>query len=50
MSDSSYGVSPEALIFDKSKKKVLLCLEDNGNWEFPGGGVENGYSVNDLPC
>ncbi|MDR0860127.1 MAG: NUDIX hydrolase [Candidatus Peribacteria bacterium] len=36
-----YRISAKALILDK-EKKFLLNKEDNGRWEFPGGGLDRG--------
>lgn len=37
-----YRVSTKALILDDIKTKFLIVQEDNGKWEFPGGGLEYG--------
>jgi len=37
-----YRVSTKALILDETKTKFLIVQEDNGKWEFPGGGLEYG--------
>lgn len=39
-----YRVSIKGLILDKSRKKFLVTLEDNGWWELPGGGLDWGES------
>lgn len=39
--DGYYRTSIKGLIFDSSKR-FLLCQEDNGFWDFPGGGMEFG--------
>jgi 8-oxo-dGTP pyrophosphatase MutT (NUDIX family) len=36
-----YRTSIKALILD-DEKKFLLCLEDTGMWEMPGGGLDFG--------
>lgn len=35
-----YRVSAKALILSEDKKKFLVCLEDSGWWELPGGGLD----------
>jgi 8-oxo-dGTP diphosphatase len=40
--DAFYRVSVKALIFDETKTKFLIIKEDNGWWELPGGGLDNG--------
>jgi 8-oxo-dGTP pyrophosphatase MutT (NUDIX family) len=37
--DCFYRISIKALVLDKDGK-FLLCREDDGRWEFPGGGYE----------
>lgn len=37
--DCFYRVSIKALIFDENGR-FLLCREDNGKWDFPGGWYE----------
>jgi ADP-ribose pyrophosphatase YjhB (NUDIX family) len=37
-----YRLSIKALIFDETRTKFLLAQEDNGKWEFPGGGLDWG--------
>ena len=39
-----YRVSTKALILDKTRTKFLIVQEDNGKWEFPGGGLDYGMS------
>ncbi|OGY85248.1 MAG: hypothetical protein A3F54_00060 [Candidatus Kerfeldbacteria bacterium RIFCSPHIGHO2_12_FULL_48_17] len=41
-----YRTSIKALVLDKNKK-FLLCLEDNGKWELPGGGLDFGEKPHD---
>src|SRR6056297_3298410 len=35
-----YRVSVKALILNEARDKFLICKEDNGKWELPGGGLE----------
>ena len=35
-----YRVSVKALILNKAKDQFLICKEDNGKWELPGGGLD----------
>ena len=37
--DCFYRISIKALILDEDGR-FLLCREDNGKWDFPGGGYE----------
>ncbi len=37
-----YRVSIKALILDETRTKFLVVQEDNGKWEFPGGGLDWG--------
>lgn len=39
--DNFYRTSIKALILDKNRK-FLLCKEDNGYWDLPGGGIDFG--------
>ena len=36
-----YRISAKALIYNE-KWEFLLCKEDNGVWDFPGGGLDHG--------
>ncbi|MFA7286581.1 MAG: NUDIX hydrolase [Patescibacteria group bacterium] len=40
-----YRVSIKGLILDETRTKFLVCLEDNGLWELPGGGLDWGESI-----
>jgi 8-oxo-dGTP diphosphatase len=42
-----YRVSAKAVILDKDKR-FLLCLEDNGLWELPGGAIDFGETAKDC--
>lgn len=45
-----YRVSVKALILNESRDKFLICEEDNGFWDLPGGGLEWGATPQeDLP-
>jgi 8-oxo-dGTP diphosphatase len=45
-----YRVSVKALVLNETRDKFLLCKEDNGTWELPGGGLDWGSSPQeDLP-
>jgi len=37
-----YRVSVKALILNEAKDKFLICEEDSGKWELPGGGLDWG--------
>lgn len=39
-----YRVSVKALILNEDRDKFLICKEENGKWELPGGGLEWGAS------
>ena len=39
--DCFYRVSVKALVIDELGR-ILLCREDNGNWDIPGGGLDYG--------
>ncbi|MCA9363175.1 NUDIX hydrolase [Candidatus Kaiserbacteria bacterium] len=45
--DCFYRVSVKALVLNETKDKFLVCQEDNGRWELPGGGLDFGQSVAD---
>lgn len=38
--DCFYRISIKALILNEARDKFLICQEDNGKWELPGGGLE----------
>ncbi len=40
-----YRVSVKALILNEARDSFLICQEDNGKWELPGGGLEWGEDV-----
>ncbi|USN89089.1 MAG: NUDIX domain-containing protein [Candidatus Nomurabacteria bacterium] len=45
-----YRVSVKALILNEERDKFLVCEEDNGVWELPGGGLDWGATPQeDLP-
>lgn len=39
-----YRVSVKALVLSESRDKLLICKEENGKWELPGGGLDWGAS------
>ena len=45
-----YRVSVKALILNETKDKFLICEEESGIWELPGGGLDWGATPQeDLP-
>jgi len=45
-----YRVSVKALILNGTRDKFLICEEENGVWELPGGGLDWGATPQeDLP-
>jgi len=45
-----YRVSVKALILNDTRDKFLICEEENGVWELPGGGLDWGMTPQeDLP-
>lgn len=45
-----YRVSVKALVLNETKDKFLICREENGDWELPGGGLDWGATPQeDLP-
>lgn len=45
-----YRVSVKALVLNATKDKFLICKEESGIWELPGGGLEWGATPQeDLP-
>jgi ADP-ribose pyrophosphatase YjhB (NUDIX family) len=48
--DCFYRLSINALITNDARNKFLICQEDNGKWELPGGGLDWGATPQeDLP-
>lgn len=47
VANNFYRTSVKALIFDKDKR-FLLCKEESGLWEFPGGGLDFSESPQDC--
>ena len=43
-----YRVSVKALILNETRDKFLICKEDNGKWELPGGGLD--WDENHKDC
>lgn len=45
-----YRVSVKALVFNEARDKFLICEEEKGVWELPGGGLDWGLTPQqDLP-
>jgi len=45
-----YRVSIKALILNETRDKFLICKEENGKWELPGGGLDwDASPQEDLP-
>lgn len=45
-----YRISIKALILNETRDKFLICEEDDGVWELPGGGLDWGATPQeDLP-
>jgi ADP-ribose pyrophosphatase YjhB (NUDIX family) len=45
-----YRVSIKALVLNETRDKFLICKEDSGYWELPGGGLDWGTTPQeDLP-
>ena len=40
-----YRISVKALVLNKTRDKFLVCQEENGLWEIPGGGLDHGANV-----
>ncbi len=48
--DCFYRVSIKALVFNETRDKFLICQEESGLWDFPGGGLDYGTTPQeDLP-
>lgn len=48
--DSYYRISIKALVLNETKDKFLICEEESGIWELPGGGLDWGATPQeDLP-
>lgn len=43
-----YRTSVKALILNETRDKFLIVKEDNGKWDFPGGGMDYGESPKDC--
>jgi ADP-ribose pyrophosphatase YjhB (NUDIX family) len=45
-----YRISIKALVLNETRDKFLICKEESGVWELPGGGLEWGMTPQeDLP-
>jgi len=42
--ENFYRVSIKGLILDETGKKFMTVLEEDGQWELPGGGLDHGES------
>lgn len=48
--DCYYRISIKALVLNETRDKFLICEEESGTWELPGGGLEWGATPQeDLP-
>jgi 8-oxo-dGTP pyrophosphatase MutT (NUDIX family) len=46
--DETYRISAKALILNETRDKFLIVLEESGKWDFAGGGLKFGESVEDC--
>lgn len=45
-----YRISVKALVLNHTRDKFLICQEEDGRWELPGGGLDWGETPqSDLP-
>ncbi|MFA6007731.1 MAG: NUDIX hydrolase [Candidatus Shapirobacteria bacterium] len=47
IANNFYRTSIKALIFDENKR-FLLCKEENGHWDFPGGAMNFGENAHEA--
>lgn len=46
--DCQYRISIKGLVLDETRTKFLLTLEESGEWELPGGGLDYGETPDDC--